>query len=198
MKIKALGFAIAVGGAAAAFAPTASAGSDPFIGEIAIYPYNFCPRGWAAADGQILPIAQNTALFSLYGTMYGGDGRTTFALPDLRGRVPMHPGQGPGLSDRRIGQKFGTETNTLTQQNLPAHVHGVSTMTSSIRSSGNPDRGSNGSQGGDINTVAGPADAADGAVKTSSTGSGQPINNMPPVTVIQYCVSLTGIFPSRN
>ncbi|MEQ9449107.1 MAG: tail fiber protein, partial [Rhodospirillaceae bacterium] len=126
MKFKLLGAAAAACAMATAVAPGASA-QEPYLGEITIFPYNFCPRGWAPADGQLLPIAQNTALFSLYGTMYGGDGRTTFALPDLRGRVAMHHGHGPGLTLRRIGEKFGSEANVVSIPGLPAHTHGVPT-----------------------------------------------------------------------
>src|SRR5439155_16461480 len=97
--------------------------SEPFLGEIRIFPYNFAPRGWALCSGQILPIAQNTALFSLLGTTYGGNGQTTFGLPDLRGRTPVGVGQGPGLSSIDLGEVSGTESVTLTQQNLAAHAH---------------------------------------------------------------------------
>src|SRR5436305_2548610 len=97
--------------------------ADAYIGEIRMFAGNFAPRGWATCDGQILPIAQNTALFSLLGTQYGGNGQTTFALPDLRGRVPIHYGQGPGLSPYDIGEAAGTETITLTQNEIPAHSH---------------------------------------------------------------------------
>jgi microcystin-dependent protein len=100
-------------------------GAEPFIGEIMIFGGNFAPRGWAFCDGQLLPVSQNTALFSLLGTTYGGDGRTTFALPDLRGRVPLHPGTGPGLSSRQLGEKGGTETNVLTIGQMPAHNHTI-------------------------------------------------------------------------
>ena len=113
---------IAAGAAAfmAISSQPASAGNNPFIGEIMMVGYNFCPRGWANADGQLLPIAQNTALFSLYGTMYGGDGRTTFGLPDLRGRVPMHVGNGPGLHPKRQGNKSGGGTLYYTKGKTPA------------------------------------------------------------------------------
>ena len=97
--------------------------SEPFIAEIRIFAGNFAPRNWAFCDGQLLPIAQNTALFSLIGTTYGGDGRTTTALPNLKGRVPMHPGRGPGLTERRLGQRGGTETITLAQSQMPNHTH---------------------------------------------------------------------------
>ena len=99
------------------------AGVEPYIGEIMMVGFNFCPRGWTDANGQLLQISSNTALFSLYGTIYGGDGRTTFKLPDLRGRVPMHTGTGPGLSPRQLGQGGGSETNNLVSNNLPAHSH---------------------------------------------------------------------------
>ena len=114
-----------------------NAQSEPFIGQIGIFGFNFCPRGWAPADGQLLPIAQNTALFSLYGTIYGGDGRTTFALPDLRGRTIVSMGQAPGLSNYPIGMKAGAETVTLNTQEIPTHNHpgtaaGVSAATATM------------------------------------------------------------------
>src|SRR3954464_14815480 len=99
--------------------------AEPFLGEICLYPYNFAPRGWAFCSGQILPIAQNTALFSLLGTTFGGNGQTTFALPDMRSRVPIHAGQGPGLSNYDLGQSGGTESVTLTVNELAAHNHMV-------------------------------------------------------------------------
>ena len=98
---------------------------EPFLGEVRTFGFNFCPRGWAAADGQLLPISQYSALFALFGTIYGGDGRTTFALPDLRGRFVMHQGTGPGLSPRTIGEKRGVETVTLTTPQIPSHAHDV-------------------------------------------------------------------------
>src|SRR5688572_30414210 len=100
--------------------------ADPFVAEIRIFPFNFAPKGWAWCNGQLLPISQNTALFSLLGTTYGGDGKSTFALPDLQGRAPMHPGQGPGLSLRDLGQSGGSETVTLLQSEIPVHSHSVS------------------------------------------------------------------------
>lgn len=105
---------------------TPAAAQDPFLGEIRWVPYNFAPRGWASCDGQLLPIAQNTALFSLLGTTFGGNGQTTFALPDMRGRMPIHVGQGPGLTERHLGESAGNETHTLSVSEMPAHDHGLS------------------------------------------------------------------------
>ena len=111
---------------------TPAAAQDPFIGEIRWVPYNFAPRGWASCDGQLLPIAQNTALFSLLGTTFGGNGQTTFALPDMRGRMPIHVGQGPGLTERHLGESSGNETHTLSVSEMPAHDHGLSNHTHGI------------------------------------------------------------------
>src|SRR6266542_2535649 len=99
--------------------------ADPFVAEIRIFPFNFAPKGWAWCDGQILPLSQNTALFSLLGTTYGGDGKSNFALPDLQGRAPMHPGHGPGLSLHDLGETGGSETVTLLESEIPAHLHSV-------------------------------------------------------------------------
>src|SRR5829696_8065571 len=103
--------------------------ADPFVAEIRIFPFNFAPKGWAWCDGQLLPLSQNTALFSLLGTTYGGDGKSNFALPDLQGRVPMHPGQAPGLSLHDLGEASGSETVTLLQSEMPAHAHGLMAST---------------------------------------------------------------------
>ena len=156
---------------------------EPMLGEIRMVGFSFCPRGWAAADGQLLPINQNTALFSLLGTTYGGDGRSTFALPDLRGRVPVHAGQGGGLSDYRQGAKGGSEQNTLTTSNLPPHQHSIQGVSS----------GSGNSTGVLIGKGSGTQTAT-----TNQVGSGQAVNNLSPYLTIRYCVALQGIFPSRN
>src|ERR1044071_1302235 len=103
---------------------------DPFVAEIRIFPFNFAPKGWAWCDGQLLPLSQNTALFSLIGTTYGGNGKSNFALPDLQGRAPMHPGQGPGLSLHDLGENGGSETVTLLESEIPAHSHGLMAQTS--------------------------------------------------------------------
>ncbi len=170
--------------------------SDPFIGQIQAFGFNFAPRNWAKCDGQLLPISQNQALFSLLGTIYGGDGRTTLALPDLRGRAPIHQGNGPGLSSRTIGQKGGAETHTLTAAQMPNHFHGVQ-VTSEVGDQTSP-------------TNAKPATANDGesnysasnentvANSTTNTGGNQSHNNMPPYLVINFCIALQGVYPSRS
>jgi microcystin-dependent protein len=164
--------------------------ADPLIGEIMMVGFNFAPRGWALCDGQLLPIAQNSALFSLLGTIYGGDGRTTFALPDLRGRFPTHMGTGAGLSQRQIGSRGGTETTTLNATEMPAHAHGLSSLPDvQVRGIGDQIRGvPEGSDQG----------AATLAVATESTGGSQAHNNMPPFLCINFVIALTGVFPSRN
>ncbi len=142
---------------------TSAQAYEPFIGEVRSFGFNFCPRNWASADGRLMPIAENQALFSLFGTYYGGDGRTTFGLPDLRGRVAVHMGAGPGLNQYQIGQKGGTESTMLPQG--PRAAAATEGATSSVP------------------TVAGDRGA---------------VNNMPPFTVVNWCVALQGIYPSRN
>lgn len=172
--------------------------SEPFIGEIMFVGYNFCPRGWAAADGQLLPIAQNNALFSLYGTMYGGDGRTTFALPDLRGRVPVHAGTGPGLSPIRQGDKRGQETVTLTTAQMPSHSHGLK-VSDQAATHATPTAG----QAIAATQNAGSFAAAAPSVTLSNDsvanqGGSQSVAIRNPYLGIRACVALVGIFPSRN
>jgi microcystin-dependent protein len=166
--------------------------STPFLGMIATFGFNFAPRGWAMCNGQILAIAQNTALFSLLGTTYGGNGQTTFALPDLRSRVPTHMGQGPGLSSYALGQTGGSESTTLTVNQMPAHTHTVeaaSTFTSKNPSNRYPAGG--GAYG----------DTGDTAMNTTvvgTTGGSQPHENLQPYLTLNTCIALQGIFPSRN
>jgi len=155
---------------------------EPFIGEIRYVGFNFCPRGWTSAEGQLLAISQYQALFSLYGTMYGGDGRTSFGLPDLRGRNAINAGQGPGLSNYRMGQKGGQETVTITQANMPSHTHQVSAE-------------GNGTTPG---VTAAPRSATGKKVTTTPSGGGQSLNNMTPYLTVKACVALQGIYPSRN
>lgn len=170
--------------------------SEPFIAEIRIFAGNFAPRGWAFCNGQLLQIAQNTALFALIGTTYGGDGRTTTALPNMAGRAPMHPGRGPGLTARRLGQRGGVEEVTLNANQLPAHSHTVN-ASSAVATTGAPA----GASMADTDTVKhyGPAADAENLANAavSSTG-GQPHNNMQPYLVLNYIIALTGIFPSRS
>ena len=179
---------------------------EPFLGQIQLFGFNFAPRGWAMCNGQLLSISQNTALFSLLGTTYGGDGRTTFGLPDLRGRVPLGMGHGPGLSDHRQGSQGGAETTSIGVQNMPNHNHGLSQAKVTIPVSGD-DASQDEAEGhflanGQFYHNA--ADAVYGTGPISVTGSsdpaggGQPTNNMQPFIAMNYCIALMGIFPSRN
>lgn len=174
------------------FEPTA--GGDGYVGEIRWFPYNFAPRGFAFCDGQLLAVNQNDALFSLIGTTYGGDGTTTFALPDLRGRVPVHQGQGPGLSSRPLGQKGGQESVALTAGQMPAHTHALHAVDARGDSMSPADKfpgsGRAYHAGPPVHTL------ADSAL--ASTGGGQPHTNMAPYQAIHACISLVGIYPSRN
>jgi len=175
--------------------------SEPFIGEIKIVPYTFAPRNWAMCDGQLLPISQNSALFSLLGTFYGGDGRTTFGLPDLRGRFPMHQGLGPGLSQRNLGQVGGDEDRTLTETNLPSHSHTGHVVCSAEEGDReNPDgafpavaESPNQPYGG-----SGGVAMAGGSVAVDPAGSGQALDVMNPFLVLTFVIALSGIYPSRN
>jgi microcystin-dependent protein len=177
--------------------------SEPFLGMIIIVPYNFAPRGWAFCNGQILPIAQNTALFSLLGTTFGGNGQTTFALPDLRGRVPNSSGQGPGLSSYDLGQVGGTESETITVNQMPAHNHMVSCNNSTDPTSSKPSTRVLGRLNvpTDGNSLI-YSDTSDGtlmaATMINNTGGSQPISLLQPYLTVNYCIALEGIFPSRN
>ena len=172
---------------------------DPFVAEIRIFPFNFAPRGWAWCDGQLLPLSQNTALFSLLGTTYGGNGKSNFALPDLQGRAPMHPGQGPGLSLHDLGETGGSDTVTLLESEMPAHIH-------SVNASGAP---------ADAQTPAGfsparvigtlpylaPAGATLVPMSTSTiapAGGDQPHNNLQPYLTFYFNIALQGVYPPRT
>lgn len=174
--------------------------SDPFVAEIRIFPFNFAPSGWAFCNGQLMPISQNTALFSLLGTEYGGDGKATFALPDLQGRAAMHPGQGPGLSLHDLGEQGGSDQVTLLQSEIPSHIHALQAA------------GNNATQGTLTNNVA-LGTTAGGALYQTQTGSnlvpmsanalapvggGLPHNNMQPYLTLNFCIALQGIFPQRS
>jgi microcystin-dependent protein len=170
--------------------------SEPFIGEIRLFPYNFAPRSWAFCNGQILPIAQNTALFSLLGTTYGGNGQTTFALPDLRGRHANSSGQGPGLSSYDLGQVGGTETQTLSVNQIPAHNHGIHVFAVKDDPNANSPQNNLNANGNFYNTAAG--DVQMKPPTCDLTGGNQPFQILDPYLTLNYCIALEGIFPSRN
>lgn len=166
--------------------------AEPFIGEIMLFAGNFEPKGWAFCDGRLLPIAQHTALFSILGTTYGGDGKTTFALPDLRGRAPIGQGQGPGLSNYSLGETGGQETVTLTVGQMPAHNHAFSDA--GQQPSGDAVRVQTGSSQTKIQQTTGSANSG----VTQNTGGSQPHENRQPYLGVNYVIALQGIFPSRN
>lgn len=172
---------------------------EEMIGIIKMFGGNFAPRGWAMCDGQLLPINQNQALFSILGTTYGGDGRTTFGLPDLRGRISMHPGTGPGLTMRRLGEKSGTEINNLTENQLPNHTHKAKTRIPVARGDYDSDDDSERSDSGYVKgTLEDGKQRQTIRTKLGSTGGDQPVNNLQPFQCVNYIICLQGIFPSRN
>lgn len=196
MKLKSALIAAALMSAGLATAPSASA-QEPFIGELRLFGNNFCPRNWAKAEGQLLPISSNTALYSLLGTTYGGDGRTTFALPNLTGRTPVGVGSAPGLSSYSWGERNGADTRTLSVATMPSHNH-------DLRASSNPidthdgqddlfgDFGGflafgNNTSGGQMNNNA-----------VTNTGGGNSFSVQQPQIIMNWCVAMFGIFPSRN
>lgn len=172
---------------------------DPFVAEIRIFGFNFAPKGWAFCDGQLLPLSQNTALFSLLGTTYGGDGKSNFALPDMQGNAPMHPGQGPGLSLHDLGETGGSETVTLLQSEIPNHSHFMKDHDLDL---------------GELNTsspVRSLAQSANASIYAPATnlvqmnfqmlalaGGDQPHNNMMPYLTLNFCIALQGVFPPRT
>jgi microcystin-dependent protein len=176
--------------------------SNPYLGEIRIFGFNFAPLGWATCDGQLLPISQNTALFSLLGTFYGGNGTTTFALPNFQGITGVNQGQGSGLSPYSVGEQTGTTTVTLVQNNLPLHNHTINTQDAGVSSQGlhaptntaflgnsDPDRLYN-------QTATPTLSMAPQAI--GSSGQGQPHDNMQPYEVLLYCIALRGVYPPRS
>ena len=177
--------------------------SEPFLAEIRILGFNFAPRGWALCDGQILPINQNQSLFSLLGTTYGGDGRTTFALPDLRGRVPIHVGNSGdgGSASHSLGQKAGEETHTLTAAETPQHGHDfqVSTADATLQQNPPPDGGGVLARANvDMYHPSGGAPQALDPSSISTVGGSQAHDNMQPSLTLNFCIALQGLFPSRN
>lgn len=172
---------------------------EPLLGEIKLFAGNFAPRGWAFCDGQLLSISQNTALFSILGTTYGGDGRTTFALPDLRGRVPLHPGTGPGLGGYFLGEIGGVENVTLTVQELPPHSHSLNANAQNGNTSDPPGASLADTKGTDRDYMkSGEVNTQMSVHSIGITGGGQPHENRQPYLALNYIIALEGIFPSRN
>ncbi|WP_452597749.1 phage tail protein [Pontimicrobium sp. MEBiC01747] len=172
---------------------------DPFIGEIIMFGGNFAPRGWALCNGQLLAISSNSALFSILGTTYGGDGRTTFALPDLRGRSPIHAGTGPGLSPMKLGQRGGAEYHTLNILEMPSHNH-VAAMSVSKAAADDDTPSAGVSIGASEIFVEGAADQplASGSVAVGNNGGNQSFYIRNPFEVVNYIIALQGTYPSRN
>jgi microcystin-dependent protein len=172
--------------------------ADPFVAEIRIFPFNFAPTGWAFCNGQIMPLSQNTALFALLGTTYGGDGKSTFALPNLMDRAPMHWGQGPGLSDWWLGEAGGSETVTLLESEIPVHGHTARASSDFAEvQAPNGNRSLSRSQNAlayQTNTAP-PVPMAPQALATA--GGSLPHNNMQPCLTVNFCIALQGVFPPR-
>lgn len=171
--------------------------SQPFVGEIRMFGGNFAPNGWMFCDGSVLPIAENEVLFQLIGTTYGGDGQQTFALPDLRGRVPLHSGTGPGLSSRQLAETGGSETVTLSAAQMPAHRHQLNASTTTALASAGPSGVLAASAATQFYGSGAPStDMAAGAV--TQQGGNQPHENMAPYLAVHFIISLFGIFPSQS
>jgi microcystin-dependent protein len=170
--------------------------SEPFVGEIKMFAGNFAPRSWALCDGQLLAVAQNDALFSLLGTIYGGDGRTTFGLPDLRGRVPIHAGSGPGLSQRNLGAKSGTEKVTLTTNELPSHKHGNLQASENGATTVGPQANVTGEA--TKRFYRSDTSGAMNSKAVTAVGGGQSHTNLMPTLCVNFIIALYGIYPSRS
>ncbi len=173
--------------------------ADPFVAEIRIFPFNFAPKGWAFCDGQLLPLSQNTALFSLLGTTYGGNGKSNFALPDVQGSAPMHPGQGPGLSLHDLGETGGSQTVTLLESEMPFHTH-------TLQANAAPadlqlpaaDRAMARSNGGNAYRTPGGSLVPMAPEALPPAGGDAPHNNMMPFLTLNFCIALQGVFPPRG
>ncbi len=171
---------------------------DPFVAEMRIFPFNFPPKGWAFCNGQILPISQNTALFSLLGTTYGGDGKSNFALPNMEGSAPMAPGQGPGLSQHDLGEVNGSEFVTLLQSETPLHNHGLmASVPPALLFAPSSSTGLARSVGGPAYQASNAGLVQMNAAAVQLNGSNQPHNNMMPYLTLNFCIALQGVFPSR-
>ena len=171
--------------------------ADPFVAEIRIYPFNFAPKGWAFCDGQLLPLSQNTALFSLLGTTYGGNGKSNFALPDLQGRAAMQPGQGPGLSLHDLGETGGSQTVTLLESEIPSHSHALTaSQADGLESGPGGQRTATGIGIGMYAPAAAPVALSPNAA--APAGGDQPHNNMMPYLTFNFCIALQGVFPPRT
>ncbi len=178
-------------------ATTPANAAEPFIAQVKAFGFNFAPRGWAPCDGQLLPIAQNTALFSLIGTTYGGDGRTTTGLPNLQGRFVMHQGRGPGLTDRRLGQTGGVESVTLSQAQIPSHSHTLR-ANQNLGDTDTPGGNSLAAHGRNSQYSTSAPDVSMNSNAITETGGSGAHSNMPPYQVLNYCIALEGMFPSRS
>jgi microcystin-dependent protein len=171
--------------------------ADPFVAEIRIFPFFFAPKGWAFCNGQLLPLSQNTALFSLLGTTYGGDGKSTFALPDMQGSAPMHPGQGPGLSLHDLGETGGSQTITLLETEIPAHSHSVNA--SGADASDPSPNAEQFAKGAGVGYYAAPSANFNqfNLAALAPAGGSLPHNNMQPFLTLNFCIALQGVFPPR-
>ena len=173
---------------------------DPFVAEIRIFPFNFAPKGWAFCDGQILPLSQNTALFSLLGTTYGGDGKSNFALPDMQGNAPMHPGQGPGLSLHDLGETGGSDTVSLLESEIPSHTHQMRGDNQDQADTSAPTSQTVIAKSAGANAFVAPTvplvTMSDNIL--SPAGGDQPHNNLMPYLTLNFCIALQGVYPPRT
>ena len=173
--------------------------ADPFVAEIRIFGFNFAPKGWATCDGQLLPLSQNTALFSLLGTTYGGDGKSTFALPNLADRAPMHPGQGPGLSLHDLGEEGGSSTVTLLESEMPNHTHVARAIAPATANQDDPSPNVQLASVTGANIYAAPNNAAPLSLSAIAPAGGSlPHNNLQPFLTMNFCIALQGVFPPRS